>query len=590
MTANETGTNEPLLTFAIITDTHIRPPGGDDSSPFPVNELANDRARYAVAAIARQKPEFTIHLGDMVHPLPHLPTYGEAADEALRILEPLSDGLHFVPGNHDVGDKPMVGSPAGPVDEESIEIYRKYFGPGHYSFDSSGLHIIVMNSSLVNTGNDLEAKQRVWLEDDLERHASDRTILFTHYPPFITDPDEPAHYDNYDRPGRAWLLDLVRKYEIEAVFSGHVHQFFYNRTGNTKLYCLPPTSFTRQDYSELYNIGPAAEYGRNDTGKFSYALVDVYEDGHRIRVIPTDGRCLGQGETLTKPDPISTHPSPVPLVVHLRHAWARATDMPYNGPMEEYARKRARDDNVLLRLWQMGISCVRTPLADLLDSEYGPRVKDFHAAGIRFTFFCPGAPEPQLWDACVANKDLIETLEIVTSTADLSDIAGQISKFDGTGGPPVHIGKFHSSAHEPKRGSTFAHSVSFGFKWEDREALLPALRQAGPKANISGVVFQVNLEDELASRFAQLDKWGSDAGLKTVAVIKLADANPAIANFGDEAIAKHIGHALEASEGLENLTLQLDTYTDIDRGYHPRHGLVDGRSNLRQAGRLLANR
>jgi hypothetical protein len=132
--------------------------------------------------------------------------------------------------------------------------------------------------------------------------------------------------------------------------------------------------------------------------------------------------------------------------------------------------------------------------------------------------------------------------------------------------------------------------VSFGFKWEDREALLPALRQADPKANISGVVFQVNLEDDLANRFAQLDKWGLDAGLKSVAVIKLADANPAIANFDDEAIAKHIGHALEASEGLENLTLQLDTYTDIDRGYHPRHGLVDGRSNLRQAGVLLANR
>ena len=590
MAAHETPAQEPLFTFAIITDTHIRPPGGDESSPFPVNALSNDRARYAIAAIARHSPAFTIHLGDMVHPLPHLPTYGEAAGEALQIFQPLRDGLHFVPGNHDIGDKPMVGSPASPADETSEEIYRKYFGAGHYSFDHGGVHIAVMNSSLVNSGNELEAAQRAWLEDDLERHAGERIILFSHYPPFINDPDESTHYDNYDRPGRAWLLDLVRKHEIEAVFSGHVHQFFYNRVEGTKLYCLPPTSFTRQDYSELYYTGPAAEYGRNDTGKFSYALVDVFKDGHRVRVIPTEGRCLGHGETLNENDPVSAHPSRVSLVVHLRHGWARATDMPYNGPMEEFARKRARNDYVLLRLWQMGISGVRTPLSDLHDPEYGPRVRDFHAAGIHFTFFCPGVPAPEIWSQCVENKGLIETVEFVTSTPDLSDIADQFGGFDSADGPPVHIGKFHSSAHEPRRGSKFAHSVSFGFKWEDRETLLSGLKKADKNACVSGIVFQVNLEDDLGSLLAQINDWGVGAGLRTVAVIKLSDTNPAMANFDDEAIAGRIGDALETVKGLENMTLQLDTYSDIDRGYHPRHGLLDGRSNFRVAGRYLASR
>jgi hypothetical protein len=276
--------------------------------------------------------------------------------------------------------------------------------------------------------------------------------------------------------------------------------------------------------------------------------------------------------------------------VHLRHAWARATDMPYNGPMEEFARKRARNDYVLLRLWQMGISGARTPLSDLPDPEYGPRVQDFHAAGIRFTFFCPGIPAPEVWSRCVENMSLIEAVEFVTSTSDLSDIADQLGRFDGAGGPPVHLGKFHSSAHEPKRGSKFAHSVSFGFKWEDRETLLAALRQADPNANIAGVVFQVNLDDDLANRLAQINSWGLDAGLKSVAAIRLANTNPATANFDDEAISKRIGQALEAAEGLENITLQLDTFADIDRGYHPRHGLVDSRSNLRLAGRYLACR
>ncbi|MDA7948193.1 MAG: metallophosphoesterase [Hyphomicrobiaceae bacterium] len=581
---------EPLFTFAIVTDTHIRPPDGDDSSPFAVNDLANDRARYAIAAIARHGPEFTIHLGDMVHPLPHLPTYGPAAEEALSIFEPLREEMRFVPGNHDIGDKPMAGSPAGAVDEASTEIYRKYFGPGTFSFDHKGLHVVVMNSSLVNSGTEMEVQQSKWLEADLAAHRDERVFLFSHYPPFINTPDEQLHYDNYEEPGRSWLLELVQRCNVEAVFSGHVHQFFYNRLSDTKLYCLPPTSFTRQDYSELYEIGPAPEFGRNDSGKFSYALVDFFPSGHRLRVIPTEGRTLGVDETLEVPDPVAANPEREPLTVHLRHAWARATDMPYNGPMEEFARKRARDDYVLLRLWQMGIARVRTPLSDLTDGEYGRRVRDYHASGVRFTFFCPGVPSAPAWEACKADAGMIDVVEFVSNQADLSDLADDLAGFDGSGGPPVHIGKFHSSAHEPKQGSKFAHSVSFGFKWEDRDTLLAALWQADRNRVVSGAAFQVNMEDDLMTRLNEMNDWAKNAVLSAVAVIRLADVNPAEPNFDDDAILGRVRDATALTAPLDHVTLQLDTYADIDRGYHPRHGLLDGRSNFRPAGRFLALR
>ena len=64
----EQAQQEPLFTFAIISDTHIRPKELDESSPFPVNDLANDRARFAIAAIEQSKPPLVLHLGDMVHP------------------------------------------------------------------------------------------------------------------------------------------------------------------------------------------------------------------------------------------------------------------------------------------------------------------------------------------------------------------------------------------------------------------------------------------------------------------------------------------------------------------------------------------
>lgn len=577
---------EPLFTFAIITDTHIRPPGGDDSSPFAVNDLANGRARYAAAKIAAHKPDFTLHLGDMVHPLPHLPTYGPAAEEALKILKPLGPDLHFVPGNHDVGDKPMPASPAGPVDDHSVALFEKYFGAGHAGFEQNGVQFIIINSSLVNSGSAHEDAQRIWLEEYLTAHAGERTFLFSHYPPMIDQPDEHSHYDNYDEPGRSWLLELVRQHKIEAVFSGHVHQFFFNRVEDAHLYCLPPTSFTRQDYSELYDVEPADQFGRNDEGKFSYALVDVFREGHKLRVYPTDGEGLAESKSISLEEAPGEH-TLTPLTLHLRHGWARARDLPYNGPMEEFTRKRARNDYALQRLWQMGITRVRTPLSDLFDHEYGPRVHDFHAAGCTFTFFHSGVPDADLWKRCNDNAHLIDAVEFVTFAADASDIADDLAAFDCGGGPPVYLGKSHSSADEPKEGSKFAHSVSFGFKWEDRQKLLPAFKM---QKTVRGVVFQVNLQDDLQTRLAEIERFAEENELLAAANIRLAHISPAIANFDDAAIVERVAEAVAIAPRLERTNLQLDTFADIDRGYHPRHGLLDRRFNFRTAGRFLMER
>ena len=261
--------------------------------------------------------------------------------------------------------------------------------------------------------------------------------------------------------------------------------------------------------------------------------------------------------------------------------------MPYNGPMEEFSRKRARNDYSLLRLWQMGITRVRTPLRDLMCGEYGPRVRDFHAAGCSFTFFCAGVAERAAWEECRRSTHLIDAVEFATCRADLSDIADALADFEPGQGPEIHLGKFHSSADEPKHGSTFAHSVSFGFKWEDRDVLLPALKKADPKGIVAALVFQVNLEDDLTVRLEEIDRFVKDNGLKGVANIRFANVNPALANFDDKAIAARVEEAAGIAPALACTSLQFDTFADIDRGYHPRHGLLDGRYNFRRAGRVL---
>ena len=154
-----------------------------------------------------------------------------------------------------------------------------------YAFDYSNCCFVMINSQILNSGLATEKFQKAWLEKFLSDNSAKRTFLFTHYPPFITQPHEEWHYDNIDEPARSWLLDLTKKGKIEAVFAGHVHNFFYNRHGETDFYILPSVTFFRHDYSELFRIGPTEEYGRNDVGKLGYFWVKVFENGHVAQAV-----------------------------------------------------------------------------------------------------------------------------------------------------------------------------------------------------------------------------------------------------------------------------------------------------------------
>ncbi len=602
-----------LFRFGIISDTHVRAPGGDLSSPFPVNEKANSRAAYAASLLAAHEPAFTVHLGDMVHPLPHMGAYDAACKEAKQLFAPLyesgeggavgteTSSLYFVAGNHDIGDKPMPASPASGVDANGTTKYESHFGKPWYRMDYQSLALLVINSSLVNTGSADEHAQRQWLEHELAdlTNADRRIFLFSHYPPFIHDSDEPEHYDNYAQPGRQWLLDLLEKYSVEAVFSGHVHHFFRNRYKNTDLYCLPATSFTRQDFAEIFRIEPAAEFGRDDTGKMHVAVVDVYQEGYRLNLIPTDGKSEG-----TQPTALNFN-RPADCTVHLRHAWYESIDLPYNGPMEEFSRKRARNDYTLLRLMQLGLSNVRVPLQDLCDSALRQNIQNYFHSGIHFHAFSLANPPDrfiqQLKDSAVARSFEYVLPVYTTDASGLIEYADDLKKIADQLNPvPIWLGVAKSSSSTVDQADkVYAHTVSSGFAVDDSESILAIAADMNQQAEspfIAGVVFQLPWEDEsdiainrlqenceeINSRFAN-----NQPPLHVQLVIRIAPTNPAKENADDAAIANRVRQVLQLADACPSVSLQFDTFADMDRGYSPRHGFVDRHFNLREAGRLF---
>src|SRR4030042_6922510 len=148
-----------VFKYAIITDTHIRTPD-ESSSPWKTNLLTNDRARWVTQAINNKNPDLVIHLGDIVHPVLHLPSHRPASDAAREIMGALSSPYYLVPGNHDVGDKNNPTVPSHIVNDDYIEYFHRHYGSTYQSFDHRGIHFVIINSSAINSGLQEETLQR----------------------------------------------------------------------------------------------------------------------------------------------------------------------------------------------------------------------------------------------------------------------------------------------------------------------------------------------------------------------------------------------------------------------------------------------
>ena len=566
-----------IFSFGIITDTHIRAPGGDLSTVFPVNTKANNRASYAVDLLKNEKHDFVIHLGDVVHPLPNMSSYFPAVQEAHKILAPLKPSLNFVPGNHDLGDKLSEVAPAKAANDTTISIYKEAFGENYYSFDHAGILFVVMNSSLVNGGTEEEKRQRSWLENLLREKKGKRIFLFSHYPPFICQEFESEHYDNYAEPGRHWLLDLAVFANVEAIISGHVHHFFLNEHKGIKLYCLPATSFTRQDFSAIFRGLPTNEFGRDDTGKFGVTIFNVKENGHEFKWIPTHGKEAINDEKSQeeKNKPLLQIPN---LIPSLRHDWCQSTTMPANGPMEEFTRKVTRNDYPILRLKQLGIKKVRVPLVDFLDPVSAARIHLLSGFGIKAVVFFSGNISKKDFKTLTNMNENIYAIEVISRDIPLS-ILEMLRDTDW----PVWYSKISTSANQSDDTKPFNISVSTGCMAEEIGELSSNLAEISPIKDLRLMVQCPWRGDYMVSSIQEIvNDWNyiKNDVVKLAINVRLAPSNPAKENVDSIAMAKTIRGVQSIAENNPKVEFILDTFEAFDRGYHPRLGLIDTLSNI----------
>jgi len=576
--------------FAVIADSHIRPPSGEAEGGYPSNRHAAARNRHVVDYINRLAPDFVIHLGDIVHPIPALPNHADAVALARDIYAGLSADLHVLPGNHDIGDKPNAWMPAPVVDATSHGIFEKHWGAPYQSFDHRDCHFVLLDTPVLNSGLPQEQKQKAWLERDLARNeaAGRRLFIFIHYPVFLFEPGEPRHYDNIDEPARSWLLGLLRRHGAEAVFAGHVHNFFFNRLHDTNHYILPSTAFVRPEYAELARVAPGREFGRDDGGKLGFFMVRVFEGGHAVDPIRTHGYGAGQDSPAASALPRAPSDGHSRLGVSLRHSWSEVSELPTDG-LDEFTRKRARNDYIVQALWELRTNRVRIPLGDLACARTRQRIADLAALECDFTVFSVGVPDDETAGLIEAHARLLSHWEAIAPQDRLAAAAARIAAFRDRSPVPVCLSPVVPMDPVDTAGFSFQHFASHGFAALDEGSFTGTSRDLGLGEKVDGVTFRVSPFEAPWEAMAGAARQTEGTGLIVMVNLQLARVNEGVAFDDDIAVANRVAEAAAAATAHPSLRVFLDSFMDHDRGYYPRNALIDRRYNPRPAFHGLRN-
>ncbi|MDD4777269.1 MAG: metallophosphoesterase [Fermentimonas sp.] len=171
----------------------------------------------AIKQVNELKPDFVVITGDFVNNSKDI----NQIEEFKRITKELDKDipLYLSPGNHDLGQNPT---------NQDFEFYFSHYGKDNdkFAFEYNDSYFIGLNSVIIKseTNKKKEKKQFRWLKRKLRKaKSSDAIIVFTHYPFFINDFDEKESYSNQSKKSRLKYFNLFKKYGVDGIFAGHLH-------------------------------------------------------------------------------------------------------------------------------------------------------------------------------------------------------------------------------------------------------------------------------------------------------------------------------------------------------------------------------
>ncbi|MDQ6664753.1 MAG: metallophosphoesterase [Acidobacteriota bacterium] len=232
--------------------------------------------------LAAANPAFVVSVGDSIQGLKEETAEAEWQD-LKRILRPFRRfPLYLAPGNHDIWS------------DKSQALFEKYAGhPPHYSFDYRQAHFTILDNSRSEQFSPEEMK---FLQADLESHAGQPLkFIVSHRPSWLME----TLFNNTDFP----LHQLAKKYGVQYVFAGHVHEMLHAQLQGVTYLSMPSAGGhlrASKKYEDGWFFGyTVANVRGNDVNLEIKELRPPFGEGHVTA--PSDWGKIGLREKVNAP-------------------------------------------------------------------------------------------------------------------------------------------------------------------------------------------------------------------------------------------------------------------------------------------------
>jgi hypothetical protein len=265
--------------------------------------------------------------------------------------------------------------------------------------------------------------------------------------------------------------------------------------------------------------------------------------------------------------------------VSLRQGWGRRVELAADG-LDEFRRKEAYRDGLLLALFELGIKDLRVPIADLANADVRQRLSDFVKLGFEFTVYSLGPPEELSLRTIATHSDLIVNWEIILPEHTLPQINEAVRRAQRVFPGQLFLAPVVPIKESDGQGKTFQHFASQGFSRSQLAEAENWLSLIDDPDNDIGLTFRVSPWEAPGLTIRQIDQ--QCKCLKLIN-LQLPREDEGLPFEDDQKLGAFIVEAFQASRSLCNTTVFMDTFIDSDRGYYPRIGLLDRRFNPRPA-------
>jgi UDP-2,3-diacylglucosamine pyrophosphatase LpxH len=237
---------ENRFTFIQMTDSHLGVPDNDVKTANIINSI--NKLPFNIS--------FIVHTGDV---------YDFKADlnninETLSVLKNSKYKIYYLPGNNEINKSKFA---------EKYKIFEQKVSQINYSeINNNVLLIFFYTSPFIKETTFDKLDEFQWLEKTLKTSGNKPAIIFMHIPNTENFFSNQLHNPEWLKPNVDYFTELVNKYNVKAVITGHYHSDEFHYIGNVPLYVTPAIAKMEAGLS-YYRI---FEY---NNGKLSYRTIMV---------------------------------------------------------------------------------------------------------------------------------------------------------------------------------------------------------------------------------------------------------------------------------------------------------------------------